>query len=46
VNNDGDTTMHGAAFGNFPTVAQLANEIASQIYAPEAIASRPGPGPP
>ena len=23
VNNDGDTAMHGAAFGNFPTVARL-----------------------
>jgi ankyrin repeat protein len=23
VNNDGDTAMHGAAFGNFPAVAQL-----------------------
>jgi ankyrin repeat protein len=23
VNNDGDTAMHGAAFGNFPTVAKL-----------------------
>jgi ankyrin repeat protein len=23
VNNDGDTAMHGAAFGNFPTVVQL-----------------------
>jgi len=23
VNNDGDTAMHGAAFGNFPTIVQL-----------------------